>query len=81
MTCFSKSASASADVAATASLDRHWGSVRGIVRYNWFANAVPVLGFGNPFRATDSTDASAYQIMPAGVVESPRRSSMASPSC
>ena len=49
------------DVAATASLDRHWGSVRGVVRYNWFANAVPVLGFGNPFRATDSTDASAYQ--------------------
>ena len=38
------------DVAATASLDRHWGSVRGTVRYNWFANAIPVLGFDNPFR-------------------------------
>jgi MtrB/PioB family decaheme-associated outer membrane protein len=49
------------DVAATATVDRHWGSVRGIVRYNWFANAIPVLGFANPFRSTDSTDASAYQ--------------------
>ena len=49
------------DVAATASLDRHWGSVRGTVRYNWFTNAIPVLGFENPFRSTDGTDASAYQ--------------------
>jgi len=49
------------DVAASASLDRHWGSVRGTVRYNWFTNAIPVLGFENPFRSTDGTDASAYQ--------------------
>jgi MtrB/PioB family decaheme-associated outer membrane protein len=49
------------DVSATASVNRTWGSVRGIVRYNWFANGTPVLSFANPFRSTDTTDASAYQ--------------------
>ena len=49
------------DVSATASVNRSWGSVRGIVKYNWFANGTPVLSFANPFRSTDATDASAYQ--------------------
>jgi MtrB/PioB family decaheme-associated outer membrane protein len=49
------------DVAATATVDRSWGSVRGMIRYNWFTNGIPVLSFTNPFRSTDSTDASAYQ--------------------
>jgi hypothetical protein len=59
------------DVAATASLDRHWGSVRGTVRYNWFTNAIPVLGFENPFRSTDGTDASAYQAPGSASVNGP----------
>lgn len=49
------------DVAASATVDRSWGSVRGTIRYNWFTNAIPVMSFANPFRSTDSTDASAYQ--------------------
>jgi MtrB/PioB family decaheme-associated outer membrane protein len=49
------------DVAAQASVDRSWGSVRGVVRYNWFANNIPVMTFANPFRITDATDPNAYQ--------------------
>jgi MtrB/PioB family decaheme-associated outer membrane protein len=59
------------DVAATAAMDRHWGSLRGVVRYNWFANAIPVLGFANPFRVTDATDASAYQSPGSASVNGP----------
>jgi MtrB/PioB family decaheme-associated outer membrane protein len=56
------------DVAATATVDRSWGSVRGMVKYNWFANAIPVLSFANPFRSTDSTDPSAYTAPGSGSV-------------
>jgi MtrB/PioB family decaheme-associated outer membrane protein len=48
------------DMAATATMNRSWGSLRGVVRYNWFVNNVPVLSFANPFRITDSTDPNAY---------------------
>ena len=56
------------DVAAVATVDRSWGSVRGTVRYNWFTNNIPVLSFANPFRSTDSTDASAYTAPGSGSV-------------
>jgi MtrB/PioB family decaheme-associated outer membrane protein len=49
------------DLAATGTLDRPWGSVRGTLKYNWFENTVPYMTFGNPFRLTDSVHASAYQ--------------------
>jgi len=56
------------DVAATATVDRSWGSVRGMLKYNWFANGTPVLSFANPFRSTDATDPSAYTAPGSGSV-------------
>ena len=49
------------DLGLSAEWARPWGLLRGGVRFNWFANANTVQTFDNPFRATDSTDASAYQ--------------------
>jgi MtrB/PioB family decaheme-associated outer membrane protein len=46
---------------ASAELDQTWGLVRGGVKYNTFTNPINTLTFDNPFRITDSTDASAYQ--------------------
>src|SRR5262249_34563769 len=67
------------DVSATASVNRSWGSLRGIVRYNWFANDIPVLSFANPFRATDSTDPSAYTAPGTGSVNGPSLGRLARP--
>lgn len=49
------------DFLAQAELSRTWGTVTGRVQYNWFRNDVLSYTFDNPFRITDSTDASAYQ--------------------
>jgi MtrB/PioB family decaheme-associated outer membrane protein len=49
------------DVALSAEWAQKWGLVRGGLRFNRFDNKIPVQTFDNPFRITDSTDASAYQ--------------------
>ena len=49
------------DVALLADWNPGWGALRAAVRLNDFTNNIPVQTFDNPFRATDSTDASAYQ--------------------
>ena len=49
------------DFGANAQVSGSWGAARAGVRYNWFANRLATMTFDNPFRITDSTDASAYQ--------------------
>ncbi|HET9314764.1 MAG TPA: MtrB/PioB family outer membrane beta-barrel protein, partial [Vicinamibacteria bacterium] len=49
------------DVGADASFSGDWGVVRAGLHYNWFENRIETFAFDNPFRITDSTDASAYQ--------------------
>jgi MtrB/PioB family decaheme-associated outer membrane protein len=49
------------DMGLSAEYAEDWGMIRGGLRFNLFNNAIPVQTFDNPFRATDSTDASAYQ--------------------
>jgi MtrB/PioB family decaheme-associated outer membrane protein len=49
------------DLGLSAEYSKGWGLVRGGVRLNQFTNHIPVQTFDNPFRITDSTDASAYQ--------------------
>ena len=67
------------DLGATAAVDRSWGSVRGMVKYNWFTDNVPVLSFANPFRSTDSTDPSAYTAPGSGSVGGPTLGRVALP--
>ena len=49
------------DFSAAGQLEGTWGSVQAGLQYNSFANRITTLNFDNPFRATDSTDPSAYQ--------------------
>jgi MtrB/PioB family decaheme-associated outer membrane protein len=49
------------DLGLTAEWTHAFGLVRGAAHFNQFTNHIPVQTFDNPFRATDSTDASAYQ--------------------
>jgi MtrB/PioB family decaheme-associated outer membrane protein len=49
------------DIGLSAEWSPSWGLLRGAVHLNDFTNNIPVQTFDNPFRATDSTDASAYQ--------------------
>jgi MtrB/PioB family decaheme-associated outer membrane protein len=49
------------DVALNAEWVQKWGLLRGGLRLNRFDNRIPVQTFDNPFRFTDSNDASAYQ--------------------
>ncbi len=56
------------DIGATAEYGRPWGLVRGAVHYNRFENAIDTLTFDNPFRSTDSTDATAYLAPGAGSI-------------
>src|SRR5262249_21656302 len=67
------------DIGATAQYEGHWGLVRGAIRYNWFANAADSFAWDNPFRATDSTDASAYTAPASGSVNGPSFGRMALP--
>jgi len=59
------------DFSAAGQLDGTWGSVRAGLQYNSFANRITTLTFDNPFRATDSTDPSAYTAPGAGSVGGP----------
>jgi hypothetical protein len=59
------------DVALSAEWAQQWGLVRGGLRFNKFDNRIPVQTFDNPFRYTDSTDASAYQSPGAQSINGP----------
>lgn len=61
------------DIGASAEYGRPWGLVRGAVHYNLFENAVDTLTFDNPFRATDSTSANAYQAPGSNSIDGPSR--------
>jgi MtrB/PioB family decaheme-associated outer membrane protein len=67
------------DFGADASYSGDWGVVMGGLHYNWFENRVETLAFDNPFRVTDSTDASAYQAPGSASVNGPARGLMALP--
>jgi MtrB/PioB family decaheme-associated outer membrane protein len=56
------------DIVASAEYQRSWGLVRGGVRYNVFQNKYLTQTFDNPFRITDSTDASAYSSPGSGSI-------------
>jgi MtrB/PioB family decaheme-associated outer membrane protein len=60
------------DVSAIASLERRWGSARAGLAYNRFDDRVDYETFDNPFRATDSTDPSAYTGPASGSVNGAR---------
>jgi hypothetical protein len=49
------------DLALNASYKGDWGVARAALRFNDFGNAFDTFSFDNPFRATDGTDANAYQ--------------------
>ena len=49
------------DLALNASYKGDWGVARAGLRFNDFGNAFDTFTFDNPFRATDGTDANAYQ--------------------
>lgn len=59
------------DFSTTAEWRTSWGLVRGGIRYNKFSNAYLSQTFDNPFRATDSTDASAYTGPASGSIAGP----------
>jgi MtrB/PioB family decaheme-associated outer membrane protein len=59
------------DFAATAEWTRKSLLLRGSFHYNDFANRIPFEEFANPFRATDSTDASAYTGPASGSIGGP----------
>jgi len=59
------------DFAATAEWARKSLLLRGSFHYNDFANRIPFMEFDNPFRATDSTDPSAYTGPASGSIGGP----------
>ncbi len=67
------------DVGADAELAGDWGVARAGVHYNWFRNNILGLAFDNPFRATDSTDPSAYQAPGSASTGGPVRGLVALP--
>jgi hypothetical protein len=67
------------DLGADAEYTGNWGVARAGVHYNWFRDNIPTLAWDNPFRATDSTDSSAYQAPGSGSTGGPRSGLMALP--
>ena len=59
------------DFGATAEWTRKSLLLRGSFHYNDFANRSPFESFDNPFRATDSTDPSAYTGPASGSIGGP----------
>jgi MtrB/PioB family decaheme-associated outer membrane protein len=59
------------DYGLTAEYDKAWGLIRGAFHYNDFTDRVTAQTFDNPFRATDSTDASAYTAPGSGSIAGP----------
>ena len=67
------------DLGASIEYGKSWGLVRGAFHYNWFDNSIGTLAWDNPFRATDSTDPSAYTAPGAGSINGPVFGLMALP--
>ena len=67
------------DLGLSAEWAQSWGLLRGGLRFNLFNNAIPVQTFDNPFRATNSTDASAYQAPGSASVNGPAMGRIALP--
>jgi MtrB/PioB family decaheme-associated outer membrane protein len=67
------------DFGAEAQYNGSWGVVRAGLHYNWFNNGIESLSFDNPFRVTDSTDASAYTAPGSGSIGGPSHGLMALP--
>ena len=67
------------DIGADAQYEGHWGVLRGGLHYNWFNNRIETFAWDNPFRATDSTDASAYLGPSSSSISGPARGLMALP--
>jgi MtrB/PioB family decaheme-associated outer membrane protein len=59
------------DIGATAEYGADWGRVNATFNYNWFSNNIAFHTFDNPWRRTDSTDASAYTGPGAGSINGP----------
>lgn len=59
------------DVGATAEWGADWGRLNASFNYNWFTNSIPSHTFDNPFRVTNSTDASAYTGPGSGSIAGP----------
>jgi MtrB/PioB family decaheme-associated outer membrane protein len=56
------------DLRLSAEWAQGWGLLRGALSVNQFTNSIPVQTFDNPFRATNATDASAYQSPGSGSI-------------
>lgn len=59
------------DLGATAEYGADWGRVNASFNYNWFTNNILSHTFDNPWRRTDSTDASAYTGPASGSIGGP----------
>ena len=59
------------DIGADGEVKGTWGVARAGVHYNWFKNNITSTSFDNPFRATDSTDPSAYTAPASGSTGGP----------
>jgi MtrB/PioB family decaheme-associated outer membrane protein len=60
------------DFGASLEWKQSWGLLRGGFHFNDFSNKIPSESFDNPFRALDSTDASAYTGPASGSIGGPR---------
>ncbi|HEX6739163.1 MAG TPA: MtrB/PioB family outer membrane beta-barrel protein [Vicinamibacteria bacterium] len=67
------------DFGADAEYEARWGLLRAGLHVNRFENRLETLAFDNPFRITDSTDASAYQAPGSASVAGPVFGLMALP--
>jgi MtrB/PioB family decaheme-associated outer membrane protein len=67
------------DLGADAQYHAPWGVLRAALHFNWFENRVETLAWDNPFRFTDSNDASAYQAPGSASVNGARFGLMALP--
>ncbi len=67
------------DFGAEGQYEAKWGVLRAGVHFNQFGNRIQSLTFDNPFRITDSTDASAYTAPGSGSIGGPVSGRMSLP--
>jgi MtrB/PioB family decaheme-associated outer membrane protein len=67
------------DFAVDGQYEGEWGVLQAGLRYNSFENRVESLTFDNPFRASDTTDASAYQAPGSASINGPTTGRMSLP--
>ena len=67
------------DFGAEGQYEAKWGVLRAGVHFNQFGNRIQSLTFDNPFRITDSTDASAYTAPGSGSIGGPVTGRMSLP--